>query len=124
MAILTTSNLISEQRYDISDARRIESGVRNDFDPTVTAIITNTSQGYIVRGFSIVTAGAIGAPANGLQMVVDPGAVMHIAASVSGTIFQTPIGTANQVLNASTNTNVSGSFAANSTNYVGIDYNR
>jgi len=124
MAILTTSNLLSEQRYDSSDARRIESGVRNDFDTTVTSIFTNTGNGYIIRGFSLVTAGAIGAPANGLQMVVDPGAVLHVNASVSGTIFQTPIGTPNQVLNAATNTNVSGSFTANSTNYIGIDYNR
>lgn len=124
MAILTSQNLLSEQRYDISDARRVESGVRNDFDTTVTAILTNTSQGYIVRGFSIPVSGAIGAPANGLQLLVDPGSVMHITASVSGTIFQTPIGTPNQVLNAATNPNVSGSFTANSTNYVGIDYNR
>ena len=124
MAILTTLNLLSEQRLDISDVRRIESGVRNDFDETVTSIITGTSQGYVIRGFSILTAGSIGSPANGLQMVVDPGAVLNINASVSGTIFQTPIGTANQVLNAATNANVSGSFTANSTNYVGIDYNR
>lgn len=124
MAILTTSNLLSEQRWNISDARRIESGVRNDFDTLITAVTTNTSQGYVIRGFSILTAGSIGAPANGLQMSVDPGAVLHINASVSGTIFQTPTGTANQTLNAATNTNVSGSFTANSTNYVGIDYNR
>lgn len=124
MAILTTSNLLSEQRYDVSDARRIESGVRNDFDDLITGIWTNTEQGYIVRGFSILTAGSIGSPANGLQMVVDPGAVLNINASVSGTIFQTPEGTPNQTLNAATNTNVSGSFTANSTNYVGIDYNR
>jgi len=124
MAILTTSNLLSEQRYGVSDARRIESGVRNDFDTMVTAILTNTTQGYIVRGFNILVAGAIGAPANGLQLVADPGSVMNINASVSGTIFQTPSGTPNQVLNAATNTNVSGSFAPNSTNYVGIDYNR
>src|ERR1700677_2751708 len=110
MAILTTVNWLSEQRIDISDMRRLESAVRNDFDETVTSIITGTSQGYVIRGFSILTAGAIGSPANGLQMVVDPGAVLHINASVSGTIFQTPIGTANQVLNAATNTNVSGSF--------------
>jgi hypothetical protein len=115
---------LSEQRYNISDARRIESGVRNDFDTMVTAMWTNTSQGYIIRGFNILVAGAIGAPANGLQLVVDPGAVININASVSGTIFQTPTGTPNQTLNAATNTNVSGSFAPNSTNYVGIDYNR
>ncbi|CAM6005517.1 unnamed protein product [Sphagnum balticum] len=109
---------------DCADARRIESGVRNDFDTTVTGILTGTSQGYIVRGFNILTSGAIGSPANGLALQVDPGSVLHIDASVSGTIFQTPIGTANQTLNAAINTNVSGSFTANSTNYVGLDYNR
>jgi len=124
MAILSTGNWLSEQRMDVSDIRRIESAVRNDFDETVTSIITGTSQGYVIRGFSILTAGSIGSPANSLELVVDPGAVLNINASVSGTIFQTPIGTPNQVLNAATNTNVSGSFTANSTNYVGIDYNR
>lgn len=124
MAILTTSNLLSEQRFDCADARRIESGVRNDFDTTVTAILTGTSQGYIVRGFNLVTSNAIGSPANGLALQVDPGSVLHIDASVSGTIFQTPLGTPNQTLNAAINPNVSGSFTANSTNYVGLDYNR
>ena len=124
MSILTTVNWLSEQRMDCADARRIESGVRNDFDTTVTGILTGTSQGYIVRGFNILTSGAIGSPANGLALQVDPGSVLHIDASVSGTIFQTPIGTANQTLNAAINTNVSGSFTANSTNYVGLDYNR
>jgi hypothetical protein len=124
MAILSTSNLLSEQRYDVSDARRIESAVRNDFDETVTSIFTNTTQGYIIRGFSLVTSGAIGSPANSLQLQVDPGAVLHINASVSGTIFQTPSGTPNEILNASINTAVVGSFAANSTNYIGLDYER
>jgi hypothetical protein len=124
MAILTSLNLLSEQRLGIDDMRRIESGVRDDFDTTVTAIITNVNQGYIVRGFALATTGAIGAPANGLQMIVDGSSVMHIAASVSGTIFQVPAGTPNQILNAATNTNVSGSFTANGTSYVGIDYNR
>jgi hypothetical protein len=124
MAILSTGNLLSEQRYDISDARRVESAVRNDFDTTVTSIFTNTSQGYIIRGFYLNTAGTIGSAANNLQLVVDPGAVLHIAASVSGTIFQTPVGTPPQTLNNTTNTNVSGSFTPGTNNYVGIDYNR
>lgn len=124
MAILSTLNLLSEQRLDISDVRRIESASRNDFDTTVTSIFTGTSQGYIIRGFSIPVGGSIGSPSSGLELAVDPGAVLHINASVSGTIFQTPIGTVNQVLNAATNPNVTGSFTASSTNYVGIDYNR
>lgn len=124
MAVLSTVNWLSEQRMDVSDARRIESAVRNDFDELVSGVWTGTAQGYIVRGFSILTAGAIGAPANGLALVVDPGCVLNINASVSGTIFQVPLGTANQILNAATNTNVSGSFTANSINYVGVDYDR
>lgn len=124
MAILSTGNFISEARLDISDMRRVESAVRNDFDTLITSTVTGTSQGYIVRGFDLVTAGAIGSPANGLQLKVDGSSVLHIDASVSGTIFQTPDGTPNQVLNASSNTNVSGSFNASSTNYVGLDYLR
>lgn len=124
MAILSTGNILSEQRWDCADQRRVESASRNDWDTSVTAVLTGPSQGYIIRGFSILTSGAIGSPANGLEMVVDPGAVLNINASVSGTIFQTPFGTPNQTLNAAVNTNVSGSFTANSTNYVGIDYNR
>jgi len=124
MAILTSGNILSEQRWDCADQRRVESGVRNDFDTTITSIITNTSQGYIIRGFSLLTSGAIGSAANGLEMVVDPGAVLNINASVSGTIYQTPIGTPNQILNGAINPNVSGSFAASSTNYVGVDYLR
>jgi hypothetical protein len=124
MAILASLNLLSEQRLGVDDMRRIESASRNDFDELVTGILTGTQQGYIVRGFSIPVSGAIGSASNGLQLVVDPGAVMHIAASVSGTIFQTPLGTPNQILNSATNPNVIGSFTASSTNYVGIDYNR
>lgn len=124
MAILTTVNWISEQRADISDMRRVESAVRNDFDTLITSVFTNTQQGYIVRGFNLVTSGAIGAPANNLQLIVDGSSVLNIDASVSGTIFQTPLGTPNVVLNAATNTSVTGSFTASSINYVGIDYDR
>jgi len=87
-------------------------------------MVTGTSQGYIVRGFEISMAGAIGGASNSLQLVVDPGAVLHILASQSGTVLMVPPGTAPQVLNASTNTNVVGAFSPSSTNYVGIDYTR
>lgn len=124
MAILSSLNLLSEQRLGVDDMRRIESASRNDWDTSVTSVLTGTGQGYIIRGFSIVANGAIGNQATALQMVVDPGAVLHISASVSGTIFQTPIGTSNQILNSSSNTNVIGSFTANATNYIGLDYSR
>jgi hypothetical protein len=57
-------------------------------------------------------------------MVVDPGALMHIGASQSGTIFMVPTGTQNQQLNSAINTAVVGAFTPNALNYVGIDYTR
>lgn len=124
MAILASLNLLSEQRLGVDDLRRIESASRNDFDTMVTAMWTNSAPGYIIRGFNVLVSGAIGAPANNLALVVDPGAILNSDASVSGTIFQTPSGTPNQILNAAINTNVVGSFAPNSTNYLGIDFDR
>lgn len=124
MAVQRRVNWISQQRVDVPDMRSVESAASNDFDQLIQAFVTNTSQGYILRGFEISMTGAIGGAASGLQMLVDPGAVMHIAASQSGTILQVPPGTAPQQLNGATNSNVSGSFVPNALNYVGVDYIR
>lgn len=124
MAVQRRVNLLSQQRVDVPDVRSIESAVSNDFDQLTQAFITNTSQGYIMRGFNILMAGAIGNAASSLQMQVDPGAVLHIAASQSGTVLMVPAGTAPQQLNAATNTNVTGAFTPSSINYVTLDYIR
>jgi len=124
MAVQRRVNLISQQRIDLPDLRSIESAASNDFDQLIQAMVTGTSQGYFVRGFEISMAGAIGGASNSLQLIVDPGAVLHIAASQSGTVLMVPAGTPPQQLNAATNTNVVGAFSPSSTNYVGIDYTR
>jgi hypothetical protein len=124
MAVQRRQNWLSQVRVDVPAMRSVESAVSNDFDQLIQAFVTNTTQGYIVRGFTIPMAGAIGGAANGLQLIVDPGAVLHIKASQSGTVLMVPTGTPAQVLNAATNTNVQGAFAPSAVNYVTIDYIR
>ena len=125
MAVQRRLNVISAQRVDCPDLRSIESASSNDFDQLIQSFVTGTQQGYVVRGFNIIMTNAIGGPANGLLMQVDPGAVLHIAASQSGTVLMVPAGTPNQILNFTTNsTNVVGSFTAGALNYVTIDYTR
>lgn len=124
MAVQRRVNYISQQRVDVPDMRAVESAASNDWDQAIQAFVTNTTQGYILRGFEISMTGAIGGASSNLQMEVDPGAVMHIAASQSGTILMVPPGTSAQQLNSATNTNVVGAFAPNALNYVGIDYIR
>jgi hypothetical protein len=102
----------------------IESAASNDWDQYVQGVLTGTSQGYIVRGFEILMANAIGNSASNLQLQVDPGSLMHILASQSGTVYMIPPGTPPQQLNSATNSNVTGSFSPNSINYISIDYIR
>ena len=124
MAVQRRVNFLSQARVDVPDMRAIESSVANDFDQLFQGFVTGTTQGYIMRGFNILMAGSIGGAASSLQMQVDPGAVLHIAASQSGTILMVPAGTAAQTLNSATNTNVTGAFTPSSINYVTIDYIR
>lgn len=124
MSVQRRVNWISQQRVDLPDMRSVESAVSNDFDQVFQGFVTGTAQGYVVRGFNILMAGAIGGAATGLQMAVDPGAVMHIAASQSGTLLMVPAGTLPQQLNAATNSNVVGAFAPSAINYVSLDYIR
>lgn len=124
MAIKRSVNWISQQRADIPDMRALESAVRNDFDELISSFVTGTTQGYIMRGFEISMAGAIGGAASGLQLLVDPGAVFHVSSSQSGTFYLVPSGTPAQQLNSATNTIVDGAFAPSAINYVGLEYER
>jgi hypothetical protein len=124
MAVQRRVNWISQQRVDTPDMRAVESAASNDFDQLIQSFVTGTSQGYILRGFEILMAGAIGGAASGLQVQVDPGAVFHIASSQSGTFYLVPSGTAPQQLNSATNTIIDGAFAPSAINYVGLEYER
>lgn len=124
MAVNRRVNFLSQQRVDVPDMRALESAVSNDFDVLVQGFVTGTQQGYILRGFEIAMAGAIGGAASGLQLLVDPGAVFHISSSVSGTSYLVPSGTPPQQLNSATNNIVDGAFAPSAINYVGLEYER
>lgn len=124
MAVQRRVNWLSQQRVDVPDMRSLESAASNDFDQLFQSFVTDTTQGYIIRGFNIFMSGAISNAASSLQMQVDPGSILHIAASQSGTFLMVPAGTPAQQLNSSINANVVGSFIPSSVNYVSIDYIR
>ena len=124
MGVQRRVNWISQQRVDVPDMRSLESAVSNDFDQLIQSFVTGTSQGYIMRGFEISMAGAIGGAASGLQLIVDPGSVFHVSSSQSGTFYLVPVGTPTQQLNSATNTIIDGAFAPSAINYVGLEYER
>lgn len=124
MAVQRRVNWISQQRVDVPDMRALESAGSNDFDQLIQAFVTGTSQGYIMRGFEISMAGAIGGAASGLQLIVDPGSVFHVSSSQSGTFYLVPPGTPTQQLNSATNTIIDGAFAPSAINYIGLEYER
>jgi hypothetical protein len=124
MGVKRRVNWISQQRVDVPDMRSLESAVSNDFDELIKSFVTGTSQGYLLRGFEISMAGAIGGAASGLQLIVDPGAVFHVSSSQSGTFYLVPVGTPTQQLNSATNNIIDGAFAPSAINYVGLEYER
>ena len=124
MSVKRRVNWVSQQRVDIPDMRALESAASNDFDELIKSFVTGTTQGYVLRGFEISMAGAIGGAASGLQMIVDPGAIFHVSSSQSGTFYLVASGTPLQQLNSATNTIVDGAFAPSAINYVGIEYER
>lgn len=124
MSVQRRVNWLSQQRVDTPDMRSVESAASNDFDQLIQAVITGAGNGYVMRGFTISMAGAIGGAASGLQMAVDPGAVLHVNSSQSGTFYMVPSGTASQQLNSATNSIVDGAFAPSAINYIGLEYER
>ena len=124
MAVKRRVNFLSQARVDAPDMRALESAASNDFDEMFQSFVTGTSAGYVVRGFRISMAGAIGGAASGLNMLVDPGALLHTQSSQSGTFYLVPVGTPAQQLNSATNTIVDGAFAPSAINYVGLEYER
>ena len=124
MSVRRSQNWLNQQRVDVPHLRSIESAVRSDFDELISAFSTGEDQSYIIRGFTLNMVGAIGAAASSLQMIVANSSLFHGNSNISGTFFQVPSGTANEVLSSTTNTRVSGAFTPNTLNYVGIEYTR
>jgi hypothetical protein len=124
MAVLRTVNWISQQRVDLSDMRAVESAVRNDFDQLISGFVTSPNKGYVLKGFEILMAGAVGGAANGLQVFVDGASIFHVTSDLSGTFYSVQQGTLPQTLNSALNPIVDGAFVPNSINYVSLEYER
>lgn len=124
MGVKRRVNWISQQRVDVPDVRAIESAASNDFDELIKSLFTGEQEGYVLRGFELSMAGAIGGAASALQMFVAEAAVLHTKSSQSGTYLVVPAGTPPETLNSATNVVVDGAFAPNAINYVGIEYER
>lgn len=122
MAISRQQNWLGQQRVDVADLRAVESAVTHDFDVLGGKLIAGRVP-LIARGFSISTTSAAGNPADSLQLSVAAGLVLHFGASDAGTLYAVSDTQAAELLSA-TNSKVSGSFVASSTNYIGIDLRR
>ena len=107
MSVRRRVSFLSQQRVDTPDIKSLESAISNDFDELIKSFISS-SQGFVLKGFEISMAGAIGGAASGLQLIVDPGAVFHINSSQSGTFYLVPSGQPAEQLNSATNTIVDG----------------
>ena len=122
MATIRQQNFIAQQRLDVPHLRSIESAVARDFDILAGSVVAG-NKALVVKGFSLVTAGAIGSPATALQMVVADGVLLHPLASESGTLYVVPSSTPNEVL-SSANPVLIGGFSPSRVNYIGIDLRR
>jgi hypothetical protein len=122
MATIRQANLTGQMRLDAPHLRAIESGVAGDFDILAGRIIGG-QKALIVSGFNVIMTGAVGSRASSLQVVTAGSLVIHQGASESGTLLWVPSTRATETL-SSTNSRATGSFTANATNFVGIDYKR
>lgn len=118
MATVRQHNWLGGQRIDVPALRDIEAGGAGDWDLFAGKIIAG-ELGIVVSGFEILSSSTSG-QADELQLVVDGALVIHPLATESGSIFNVPAGTANDILNSS-NPKIVGSFIADTTNYIGID---
>lgn len=120
MAVKQSLNILSQMRIDVPHLRMLDQGVIKDF-----SLLLNSFTGgnpYILRGFTIPVSGISGSAEN-LQVVVDS-SVVWIPNNVNGSFLKVDSGTPNEILNPATNTKVVGSFAPNTTNYLGVRFNR
>jgi hypothetical protein len=122
MSVLRQANILGQQRLDVPHLRAIESSIAADFDLLAGKVMAG-DQPLVIKGFDIVTSGAVGNPVTDLQLSVANSVILHPTGSEHGTIFSVPSDAETEVLN-STNPNVEGSFTAGQTNYIGLDLRR
>ena len=124
MAIRRRFNWLNQGRVDVPDLKSVESAVSNDFDELLASFVLGESESYVLRGFTLNMAGAIGSAASSLQMIVEEGSIFHGKSDESGTFFVVPSGTDNETLNSTTNERVEGAFTPSALNYVALEFTR
>jgi hypothetical protein len=122
MAVIRRTNYLGQQRVDVPDMRGDDSAVAHDFD-VLAGKIMGGREALVIRGLTIDTTNAVGNPPTALYLATAGALLVHYGATEAGTMLEIPDDQAADQL-FSGNPLVIGSFAANATNYVGIDYIR
>ncbi len=119
MALQRQMNFLGQMRLDVPHLRMLESAVAADFDALAGNAMAGL-QAYVLKGFELVTVGAVGTAATALQVTVASSVLIHPLASEAGSVFTIADDAAVETLSSS-NAKVEGAFVASTTNYVGID---
>lgn len=118
--VIRQSNWLGQERIDVPLLRAQESSVAGDFDVLVGNIMSGR-QALIVSGFKLTNIG-VGAPVTSIQCIVAGGSLINFNASESGSFFQVPSDRAPETISSGgLNPNVTGSWTANATNFLGVD---
>lgn len=121
MSVLRQFNYLGQMRIDVPHLRSVESSLAGDFDAIIGRGWAG-SKPLILRGFTL-TGTTVGVAATSLQLVVADSIGINVNASDAGSFLWIPANRAPEQL-SSTNGKVVGSFTSNSTNYIGIDFER
>ncbi len=122
MSVIRRNNWLGQERVDVPDMRSLDSGIAHDFDVGFGKIMSGREP-LVVTGLTIDTTNAFGNPPTSLVLTTAGALVMHYGATEAGTLLEIPDDQATDQLIGS-NARVIGSFAANASNYIGIDYLR
>ncbi|NDD85747.1 hypothetical protein EBZ38_15910, partial [bacterium] len=122
MSVLRQQNWLGQQRIDVPHLRAVESSIAADFDLLAGQILAG-SQPLVVKGFNVLTTGAVGNPATSLVLNTAGGIILHPTANEAGTIFGVSENQLSELLN-STNSKLDGNFTPNTTNYIGLNLKR
>ena len=121
MSVLRQFNFLGNMRVDIPHLRTLECSIAADFDAVVGRGLAG-DRALVVRGFALANASA-GTLVTEMQLVAADSLVYNLNSSESGSFLWIPKDRAPELLSPA-NPKVSGSFTANTTNYVGIDFKR
>ena len=121
MSVLRQFNFLGNARLDVPHFRALESSIAADFDAVVGRGMAG-DRALVVRGFALANTTA-GTSVSDVQMNAADSLVYNLNSSEAGSFLWVPKDRSTELLSPA-NSKVSGSFTANATNYVGIDFKR